>query len=188
MPRVRRSICTAGVGILLGALLCASAQAGEFNWKRYQGETINFLSSNHPWANAVLKQQNEFTALTGINIRVDTFQEAQMRQRLVTVMQAKSSEVDLYMSLKSREGLQFFNAGWYSILKGQLYTSMPGQSGTVMALGNIFGWVSGFIPLGLGWVAQQYDLRVTMWLLLLGPIALMVGLPRPGLQRDDQAG
>ena len=117
MPRVRRSICTAGVGILLGALLCASAQAGEFNWKRYQGETITFLSSNHPWANAVLKRQNEFTDLTGIKIRVDTFQEAQMRQRLVTVMQAKSGEVDLYMSLKSREGLQFFNAGWYADLK-----------------------------------------------------------------------
>ena len=117
MPRVRRSICTAGVGILLGALLCASAQAGEFNWKRYQGETITFLSSNHPWANAVLKRQNEFTDLTGVKIRVDTFQEAQMRQRLVTVMQAKSGEVDLYMSLKSREGLQFFNAGWYADLK-----------------------------------------------------------------------
>ena len=74
--------------------------------------------------------------------------------------------------------LGFFNAGWYSILKGQLYTSMPGQSGTVMALENIFGWVSGFIPLVLGWVAQQFDLRVTMWLLLLGPVALMMGLPR----------
>ena len=74
--------------------------------------------------------------------------------------------------------LGLFNAGWYSILKGRLYTSMPGQSGTVMALGNIFGWVSSFIPLMLGWVAQQFDLRVTMWLLLLGPVALMAGLPR----------
>ena len=71
-----------------------------------------------------------------------------------------------------------FNAGWYSILKGRLYTSMPGQSGTVMTVGNIFGLVGGLIPLALGLVAQQFDLRVTMWLLLLGPIALMVGLPR----------
>jgi FSR family fosmidomycin resistance protein-like MFS transporter len=71
-----------------------------------------------------------------------------------------------------------FNAGWYSILKGKLYTSMPGQSGTVMTVGNIFGLVGGLIPLALGLVAQRFDLRVTMWLLLLGPIALMVGLPR----------
>jgi len=76
--------------------------------------------------------------------------------------------------------LGLFNAGWYSILQGQLYSSMPGQSGTVVALGNIFGWLSGFVPLVLGWVAQAFDLRVTMWLLLLGPVVLMVGLPRPG--------
>ena len=71
-----------------------------------------------------------------------------------------------------------FNAGWYSILKAQLYSAMPGQSGTVMTVGNIFGLVGGLIPLVLGLVAQQFDLRVTMWLLLLGPVALMVGIPR----------
>lgn len=35
-----------------------------------------------------------------------------MRQRLVTVMNARSDEIDVYMSLPSREGLQFFKAGW----------------------------------------------------------------------------
>ena len=65
---------------------------------------------------------------------------------------------------------------WY--LQARLYSAMPGQSGTVMTVGNIYGLVGGVIPLALGWVAQQFDLNVTMWLLLLGPIALMVGLPR----------
>ncbi len=74
--------------------------------------------------------------------------------------------------------LGLFNSGWYSILQAQLYSAMPGQSGTVMTVGNIFGLVGGLIPLALGWVAEQYDLRVTMWLLLLGPIALMAGIPR----------
>lgn len=76
--------------------------------------------------------------------------------------------------------LGLFNSGWYSVLQGQLYTSMPGQSGTVMTVGNIFGLAGGLIPLGLGWVAQHFDLRVTMWLLLLGPIALLIGIPREG--------
>jgi FSR family fosmidomycin resistance protein-like MFS transporter len=71
-----------------------------------------------------------------------------------------------------------FNAGWYSILQARLYSVMLGQSGTVMTVGNIYGLVGGLIPLALGWVAQRFDLRVTMWLLLLGPIALMVGIPR----------
>jgi len=74
--------------------------------------------------------------------------------------------------------LGLFNAGWYSILKAQLYSAMPGRSGTVMTVGNVFGLVGGLIPLGLGVVAQRFGLGVTMWLLLLGPIALLMGIPR----------
>jgi FSR family fosmidomycin resistance protein-like MFS transporter len=73
--------------------------------------------------------------------------------------------------------LGFFNAGWYSILKAQLYSTMPGQSGTVMTVGNVFGLVGGLIPLGLGLVAERFDLTVTMWLLLVGPVALLIGMP-----------
>jgi multiple sugar transport system substrate-binding protein len=116
MKRMLDRLSAASWIVLVLVLTGAAAHAGEMNWKRYQGETITFLSSNHPWANAVLKRQNEFADLTGIKLRVDTFQEAQMRQRLVTVLQSKSPEVDLFMSLKSREGLQFFNAGWYADL------------------------------------------------------------------------
>jgi FSR family fosmidomycin resistance protein-like MFS transporter len=74
--------------------------------------------------------------------------------------------------------LGLFNAGWYSILKAQLYSAMPGQSGTVMAVDNVFGLVGGLIPLGLGLVAERFDLTVTMWLLLLGPVALLSGIPK----------
>ncbi len=88
----------------------------QFDWKKHQGETVTFLSSNHPWANAVLKHKGEFEALTGITLKFDTYQEQQMRQRLVTVMNAKSSEIDVFMSLPSREGEQFAKAGWYADL------------------------------------------------------------------------
>jgi len=74
--------------------------------------------------------------------------------------------------------LGLLNAGWYSILKARSYSAMPGQSGTVMALDNLFGLLGSLMPLGLGFIAQRYDLRVTMWLLLAGPVALWVGLPR----------
>jgi FSR family fosmidomycin resistance protein-like MFS transporter len=74
--------------------------------------------------------------------------------------------------------LGFFNTGWYSILQAQLYSAMPGQSGTVMTVGNVFGLVGGLIPLGVGLVAERFDLMVTMWLLLLGPLALLVGIPK----------
>jgi FSR family fosmidomycin resistance protein-like MFS transporter len=74
--------------------------------------------------------------------------------------------------------LGLFNAGWYSILKAQLYSTMPGQSGTVMAVGNVFGLLGGLIPFGLGLIAERFDLTVTLWLLLLGPVALLIGIPK----------
>ena len=74
--------------------------------------------------------------------------------------------------------LGFFNSGWYAILKGRLYSSMPGQSGTVMTLDNVFGLLGKLLPFGIGLAAQFFGLHLAMWLLLLGPIALLVGLPR----------
>ncbi len=74
--------------------------------------------------------------------------------------------------------LGFFNSGWYAILKGRLYSSMPGQSGTVMTLDNVFGLLGKLLPFGIGLTAQFFGLRLAMWLLLLGPLALLVGLPR----------
>jgi FSR family fosmidomycin resistance protein-like MFS transporter len=76
--------------------------------------------------------------------------------------------------------LGFFNAGWYSILKARLYAAMPGQSGTVMTVGNVFGLVGQLVPLGLGLAAEHFGLRAALWLLLAGPLALLVGLPRRG--------
>lgn len=70
------------------------------------------------------------------------------------------------------------NAGWYAILQGQLYTALPGRSGTAMAVNSIFGLVLGGLPALFGLVAHYFGLTATLWLFLLGPIAVFVGLPR----------
>jgi FSR family fosmidomycin resistance protein-like MFS transporter len=74
--------------------------------------------------------------------------------------------------------LGVLNSGWYSILKARLYSSLPGQSGTALAVSNVSGLVGSLIPLALGALAERLGLGVAMWALLLGPIALIVGLPR----------
>ena len=73
--------------------------------------------------------------------------------------------------------LGFANAGWYSVLKGQLYSSMPGQSGTVMAVSDVSNLFGSLIPLGIGIAARTWGLGAAMWLLLAGPVALLVGIP-----------
>ena len=70
------------------------------------------------------------------------------------------------------------NAGWYSILKAQLYSAMPAQSGAVLALNNFSGLLGGLIPLALGLVAERFGLGAMLWLLLVGPLALLWAIPR----------
>ena len=74
--------------------------------------------------------------------------------------------------------LGFFNAGWYAILQAGLYSAMPGQSGTALAVKNVSGLIAGFIPLALGLIVEGLGLQFAMWLLLLVPVTLLVGLPR----------
>ena len=74
--------------------------------------------------------------------------------------------------------LALLNSGWYSIPQARLYASMPGQSGTVMTLANTFGLVGAAIPVLLGAIATRIGLGSAMWVLLVGPVVLFVGLPR----------
>lgn len=72
----------------------------------------------------------------------------------------------------------FFNAGWYSVLQAQIYSALPGKSGTVTTLGAVFGPLTGALPVIVGAVANAAGLPAAMWLLWLGPLALFIGLPR----------
>ncbi len=79
--------------------------------------------------------------------------------------------------------LGLLNSGWYSILQGRLYSALPRQSATVMALGSVFGIAGGLPPLTIGLIAQRFGLDVAMWLLLAGPVALLVGVPGAAMTR-----
>jgi len=148
-------------GLLLASLAAcllagATAFAQGFNWKAHQGETIDFLTENHPWSNAVVAQLPEFEKLTGINVQVDTFQEQQMRQRLVTILQSKSPSVDVFMSLKSLEGRLYAHAGWYAgldpLLKNPAETSPDydfADFSHALVAGETFGAKLDGIPLNI---------------------------------------
>lgn len=112
-------VSKAGILGLALLLTCSSASlvhAQTFDWKAHKGETIEFLANNNPVSTAILKYKDDFTKLTGVKLKVDSYQEQQMRQRLLTVMNAHSNEVDVFMTLPSREGMQFAAAGWYADL------------------------------------------------------------------------
>lgn len=101
---------------ILAAAILSQAHGAEFDWKKFEGKTITFLANSNPVSQALLTQKADFEKLTGMTLKVDSYQEQQMRQRLVTVMNAHSDEADVFMTLPSREGEQFAAAGWYADL------------------------------------------------------------------------
>ena len=102
--------------VLAIAAASAQAHAADFDWMKFKGKTVTFLANNNPVSQALLTYKADFEKLTGMTLKVDGYQEQQMRQRLVTVMNANSDEVDVFMTLPSREGEQFAAAGWYADL------------------------------------------------------------------------
>jgi FSR family fosmidomycin resistance protein-like MFS transporter len=74
--------------------------------------------------------------------------------------------------------LGVLNSGWYAIPKARLYETLPGESGAAVAVGGIAGLAGSAVPLVLGLVAQSLGLAPTMWILLLGPVALFVAARR----------
>jgi len=74
--------------------------------------------------------------------------------------------------------VNLFNTGWYPILQGRLYSSLPGQSASVMAIGSVTAPLAKFFPFLIGFLADRFGLQTAMWLFLLGPIPLLIGLAR----------
>jgi MFS transporter, FSR family, fosmidomycin resistance protein len=82
---------------------------------------------------------------------------------------------NLAMKLALLIPLSLSRTGWYAILKGHLYSALPGQSSAVMLLGTIAGQLMAVVPVALGVIADRYGLDIALWGLLLAPIALLIG-------------
>jgi FSR family fosmidomycin resistance protein-like MFS transporter len=83
--------------------------------------------------------------------------------------------------------LGLIHAGWYAIPTGRLYAELQGSSGVAVSLSSAAGLVSQFWPLIIGLAAQRFGLAAAMWIPLLAPIALLIGVPwrqpeKPGSQ------
>jgi len=125
--KVMAPIARVALSVFAAGVVVSAANAADFDWKKFQGKTVTFLANNNPVSQALLAHKADFEKLTGITLKVDGYQEQQMRQRLVTVMNAHSDEVDVFMTLPSREGQQFAAAGWYADLAPMTKTEVAGD-------------------------------------------------------------
>lgn len=74
--------------------------------------------------------------------------------------------------------VSFCAASWWPVLRAKCYQVLPGQSGLVLAAAAVFNLSALLAPIIVGRVADMIGLGWAMWLLTLGPLALIVGLPR----------
>ncbi len=68
--------------------------------------------------------------------------------------------------------------GWYAVISGEVFAASNGRSGTVMAIGSLAAFLGGFQFWLVGWAANTLGLQAAMWLLILGPVSLILGVPR----------
>jgi FSR family fosmidomycin resistance protein-like MFS transporter len=72
--------------------------------------------------------------------------------------------------------LGLLNAGWYALPKAALYDALPGRSGTAVAVGGVANLAGSAVPAVLGVLAGAIGLASTMWLLLIAPVAVLMGV------------
>ena len=69
-------------------------------------------------------------------------------------------------------------AGWYAVPQARLYASLPGRSGSAMALGTVGDAAGQLFPLAIGGIAAAAGLGAALWIPLVAPLALLLWLPR----------
>jgi FSR family fosmidomycin resistance protein-like MFS transporter len=74
--------------------------------------------------------------------------------------------------------IKLVTLGWYEVLQGEAFGEVPGRSGTVLAINSIIGVLGGGIAFLIGWVAARAGLQAALWILLAGPISLVLFVPR----------
>lgn len=72
--------------------------------------------------------------------------------------------------------IAFATSGWFAILRAKCFEVLPGQSGLVIAVTSLANVSSLFVPVILGSIADAIGLQSAMWLLVIGPVALIIGL------------
>jgi FSR family fosmidomycin resistance protein-like MFS transporter len=73
--------------------------------------------------------------------------------------------------------IRFLTLGWYPVLQGEAYASANGHSGAMLALSSVAGLLGSGVAWLMGWMAESNGLQTAMWLLLLGPVCLILFLP-----------
>ncbi|WP_409341263.1 ABC transporter substrate-binding protein [Paenibacillus sp. MBLB4367] len=80
--------------------------------KPFQGKTVSLVTANHPWGEAIKALLPNFEAQTGMKVKVESFFEDQLTQKLTVQFTSGSATPDVFMYRPLQEGKLFYKNGW----------------------------------------------------------------------------
>lgn len=116
---MKRTFILAIAALMLGGLGLAQS----FNWEQARGSQIRVLLNQHPWTTAITPFLPEFERLTGIKVVVETFPEAQFRNKVLVELASGTGALDAFMLTPNQEGNLYLKSGWLEPLSS--YISNP---------------------------------------------------------------
>jgi FSR family fosmidomycin resistance protein-like MFS transporter len=76
--------------------------------------------------------------------------------------------------------IRVLTAGWYPALQAEAYAAANGRSAAMLALSSAAGVIASGVAWVVGALAESAGLQAAMWLLLLGPLGLLLFVPSRG--------
>ena len=86
---------------------------------------------------------------------------------------AEQYALELYEALRAADDFEPFFLAWSHVPDKAL-----SPRHTHVAISSVTAPLAKFFPFLIGFVADRFGLQSAMWVLLLGPIAILIGLPR----------
>lgn len=86
--------CGAGTGG--GGGSNATGASGQFDWKRFSGQSINLLLNEHPWTDALKKILPDFENQTGIKVNLQSYTEELYYDKMEQAVRS-TQPPDIYM-------------------------------------------------------------------------------------------
>ena len=75
----------------------ANDVTGDFDWKKYDGQTVKLLMNKHPYTDGLKAHQQEFTEKTGITLEIDEFPESNYFDKVTLELQSRQGNYDAFM-------------------------------------------------------------------------------------------
>lgn len=118
---ILRILFTLAIAANLFGVLSAPAHAQEGLTAgvsdKYKGTEIRVIFANHPWANALQSLIPQFEKASGMSIRLESYFEDQLSQKLQIGLTSGSSQADAFMFRPLQEGKLFAKNGWVNDMK-----------------------------------------------------------------------